>query len=809
ELLEGTELRAPLKQGALPSSKALDYAQQIAAGLAAAHEKGIVHRDLKPENLFVTKDGRVKILDFGLAKLRPPQITTGKASEIATQKQITDPGTIMGTVAYMSPEQAQGRDADHRSDIFSFGLVLYEMLAGRRAFAGDSVAALISAMLRDDPPELSESNARISPQLDKIVRRCLEKKPERRFQTASDLGFALESLTTPSGARVETATAVPAQTGSLPVTSKAGLFGNARFWMAVAAVAVPGLLAALPIVVKYLRQPSPEMAVTRFSVDLPKETLTGNISAITLALSPDGRRLAFSTQDTTGKRQLWLRPLDSFATQLLSGTERTSSPFWSPDSNRIAFFADNKLKKLDVASGVIETVCDAEQGQTGSWNREGMILFSGEKGLLHVNAAGGKPEPVTEVDTAKGETSHSFPCFLPDGKQFLFQILGGETPGIYVGALDAKDRRLLIALGADAVDLTPVAWSPPGYILYTLNRSTLLARPFDADRLEVTGEPLRVAENMVVTSLGAARFTVSANGVLAFIQRRANDTMQLTWTERSGKRLSMAGEAAPWGQQFALSPDERFAILNRSEPNRRASSWLLDLAQGTTTRLSTNENSGFPVWAPDSKQIALSGPRSLSLVLKTLAGNVPEEKLFESRFLSYPVSWTPDGRFLIFGMSSLQTRLDLWRLPLTGERQPQPLLQSKFNEGVGKVSPDGNWLVYVSDEAGSDNVYVTQFPQPARSWQISTNGGRNPKWRSDGKELYFVVGNKLMAVSVTLGTEVQAGKPQSLFEIEGTNPGFVPGKDGQRFLVPVVTEKAPAPPINVELNWAADLKKQE
>jgi serine/threonine protein kinase len=801
ELLDGGELRAQLNGSPIPQRKVVDYARQIADGLSAAHAKGIVHRDLKPENLFVTTDGRVKILDFGLAKLRPQQ-TMNAGSEVETQRKITDPGTVMGTVGYMSPEQVRGQEADHRSDIFSFGVILYEMLSGRRTFSGDSAIEVMNAILKEEPPELSETNVKISPALDRIVRRCLEKKPERRFHSAHDLGFALEALSLPSGSN---------QTQALNASSeekaeKAGAsrFNRVRLWQVACLLAV---IAAMALALLYFRQPAPETQVTRFSINLPKGTVSANVEGLRLALSPDGRRLVFSTHDLTGKRQLWLRQLDSFDTQPLPGTEGTGYPFWSPDGRYIAFFADNKLKKLDVGSGVIETICPAEQGPSGAWNRDGVILFGTGAGLAQVSAAGGKPETVTELDVARGETTHRFPAFLPDGKHFLFQIMGGEAPGIYVGSLDAKGdkaRKLLISLGADSADQTPVAWSPPGHILYALNRQTLLARAFDPDRLEVKGEPFRVAENVLVTAAGAARFTVSANGVLAFIQRMEDDTVQLTWHDRSGKRLGQVGMAAPW-RQIKLSPDERFVLMGRGMPGRLTTQWLLDLAQGTTARFPAEGSLSLGAWAPDGKRIAFAGARSLSLVLRSLVGNAPEEQVLESHFLCFPTSWSPDGKFLVYSMSSPQTRLDIWRLPLTGERKPQPLLQTKFNEAPGQVSPDGNWLTYASDEPGSYEIYVTQFPQPVRSWRISTSGGQNPFWRADSKELYFVSGNKLMAVSVTGGAEFQSGAPQPLFEIEGRE--YAPSKDGQRFLVPVVTERAPAPPINVVLNWTAELKQ--
>lgn len=812
ELLEGETLRERMAGAALPQRKAIDYALQMAHGLAAAHEKGIVHRDIKPDNVFVTNDGRVKILDFGLAKLTGATDGTQSQTEIPTRRVDTDPGMVMGTMGYMSPEQLKGRPADHRSDIFAFGAILYEMLSGKRAFRGESMAETMSAILREDPPDLSETNKTVSPALERVVHHCLEKNPEERFHSARDLAFAIENLSgaATSSGQTMTMAGIATATEERKIAGMSRLFGNARLAWIVAALFLLALVTALGLALLYLRQPSPEAQVARFSINLPAGATTVANTAPVLALSPDGRRLVFGASDAAGKSQLWLRPLDSFSTQLLSGTDGAAYPFWSPDGRHVAFFADNKLKKLDVGSGVIETICQAGSGQGGDWNRQDVILFSeGDgTGLSRVNAAGGKPERVTEPDAAREERIHNFPSFLPDGKHYLFHIRGGGNPGIYVGSLDAGDRKLLIPLSADGANATRAVWSPQGYILYALNRTTLLARAFDPNRLELQGEPFRVADNVIVSQAGNARFAVSANGVLAFIQGGAPDIVQLAWRDRNGNRSGVIGAAAPW-LSFRLSPDERFAALIRDEPNRLSSLWLLDLLQGATTRFITEGNNGEPVWSPDGKQLTFSSARNSppTLFLKPLAGNVPEERLLQSHFQSYPTSWSPDGEFLIYGMVSPLTRGDIWLLPLSGERKPQALFQTKSNERAGRVSPDRNWLAYQSDESGSNEIYVTQFPQPARSWRISTSGGVNPHWRGDGKELFFVSGNKLMAVSIgdVSGGEFQAGTPQPLFEIEGIN--YAPGRDGQRFLTGVVTEKAPTPPINVVLNWTGDLKR--
>ena len=835
ELLEGTELREMLNEGPLPLRQALDYARQIVQGLAAAHEKGITHRDLKPENIFVTTEGRVKILDFGLAKLRQrdegggikrdegggmrdeseqePTIHPSSLIPHPSTHPSTLPGVVMGTVGYMSPEQVRGQAADHRSDIFSFGIILYEMLTGRRAFQGESFAEVMAAIVKEDPLEISAANPQIPAPLERIARHCLEKRPERRFQTANDLGFAIEAVAVFSDSQPQLALkaapeSAPEKAGT--ITFKRQRQRERLLW---AAISLFLLAATLISTMLWLRSPSPESRVTRLSIPLPKDTGTLSSLAPDLALSPDGGRLVFSA--TTGKtRQLWLRALDSFATQPLAGTEGADSPFWSPDGNSIAFFADNKLKKIDTRSSVIEIICPAGAGRGGDWSRGGVILFCAGDGaaLSRVNAAGGKPEVVTELDTALGETNHDYPSFLPDGQHYLFHLFGKDNHGIYVGSLNSKERKLLIPLSPDSANATRALWSASnsgaGYILYALNRNTLLARAFNPDRLEFNGEPFRVAENVIVSLTGNARFTTAANGTLAYLQNREMDVAQLTWCDRSGKRLSEAGTAEPW-TSFALSPDDATVALIRNEPNRLNSLWQLNLAQGTTTRVVNDTDSAnfFPVWSPDGEQLAFASARNsaLNLYLKRTNGNASEERLLETRFQTYPLSWSPGGKFLIYAMGDPQTRTDIWSLPMTGEGKPQPVLQTKFDERAAKVSPDGNWLVYVSDETGTAEVYVTAFPQPGRAWRISKSGGSNPCWRADGRELFYLAGKQLMAASVNNDkTEFQASAPQPLFEIEGTN--YAPRRDGQRFLTSVVTERAPTPPISVTLNWTAEIK---
>jgi eukaryotic-like serine/threonine-protein kinase len=530
ELLEGEELRAQLNDGALPVRKAIDYAQQIAGGLAAAHEKGIVHRDLKPENLFVTKDGRVKILDFGLAKLRPSR-NASIGSDVATAKQYTNPGTVMGTVAYMSPEQVQGKDLDHRSDIFSFGIVLHEMLSGRRPFGGDSAIEVMNAILKEAPPELTASNPRVPQGLERLVGRCLEKKPERRFHSAHDLGYALEALATPSGARLETPPALP--TTNEPI-SKSHV--PRREWLAWAVAAA--LLLALGLTWAYFtRQPAPDAQMMKLSLLPPEKTSFDHV-----AVSPDGNWLAF-TAATGSNVQLWVRALASAEAKLLEGTEGATFPFWSPDSRFIGFFASGKLKKVEVSGGLPTTLCDTGVATGGTWNREGVILFSFlGGGISRVPATGGAPVNIRRADIKRRETDTHAQFFLPDGRHFLYVVASSdkEVQGVYVGSLNGGVQQRLLGDASNAI-YAP-SGSGGGYLLFS-REEALTAQAFDAEALRLGGEPFTVAGRVGIVQGGATSYrnpnvSASDNGLLVFDPLPERLRRQVRWVDRGGKTIN-------------------------------------------------------------------------------------------------------------------------------------------------------------------------------------------------------------------------------------------------------------------------------
>jgi len=810
ELLEGEELREQLNEGALPARQALDYARQITQGLAAAHDKGIIHRDLKPENLFVTADGRVKILDFGLAKLKPPQVGAAD-SQAPTQKKITDPGTVMGTVGYMSPEQVRGQEADHRSDIFSFGVILYEMLSGKRTFAGESAVEVMNAILKEEPPELVESNAKISPALDKIVRRCLEKKPERRFQTASDLGFALEALSAPSGSRMETT--VVETVSAIPLRA-----GRERWW--VGATVVAALVAMALAWAYFTRQPTPDARVMKLSLLPPEKSSFGQI-----AVSPDGRHLAF-TAATGGKLQLWVRTFDSTEARPLAGTQDARLPFWSPDSRFIGFFADCRLKKIEVTGGPVQTLCDVELPIGGAWGRAGVILFGrAGYGLFRISETGGEFTPAATLDRSRQENNLLYPTFLPDGRHFLYSIQSRqkETRGVYLGSLD--DRTLKTWLLDDVtvikyVDAVPGdAASGAGWLVFGRD-DALLARPFDTSRLDFTGEVFTVLEKVghdVIASYNPT-FSVSDNGVLVFDPSLNRQRRQYLWMNRRGQQINsseaLAGNGQPW-----LSPDEKHFIVDRSDPQFRTSDlWLYGVSGGAAARFTFDPAQDLsPVWEPNRSRIVWASNRDgvSNLYWKAASGAGEETLLWKSDYPKFPTDWSRDGRFIIYRQTDPKTKLDVWVLPITGsgEKEPSPVVHTDVNETAGALSPDGRWLAYASDEMGHFEVYVQSFPYRGGKWQVSTGGGNYPRWRQNGRELfYYARDGKLMATQVRTGENFKMDETVSLFDFRAgsltiTFAPYAVTNDGQRFLINAVVEMEPNAPLTVVTNWTAEIKK--
>jgi eukaryotic-like serine/threonine-protein kinase len=801
ELLDGETLREKLNGTALSQRRAIDYATQISKGLAAAHEKGIIHRDLKPENLFVTNDERIKILDFGLAKLVESAGDNEGQTDVPTRRVNTDPGAVMGTAGYISPEQVRGQKVDHRSDIFSLGAVLYEMLSGRRAFRGPSAVETLSAILKEDPGELSESNRNVSPTLERLVFHCLEKNPAARFHSANDLAFALEAL---SGSSVS----APAETSVLALGPARSKWREQLPWI-VAAVAV--LLAIIAFAVPYLRRApaaTPTIA-TRFFIHPPEKTTFGR----RFAVSPDGRRVVFLV-NSEGKSLLWVRGLDSLAAQPLGGTEEATYPFWSPDSRFVAFFSGGKLKKIEVTGGPAQTLCDAPESRGGTWNRDGVIVFPLRFSLYRVSAAGGGPTPLTTLDASRKETFHAHPWFLPDGRHFLYFANSAqrENAGIFIGSLDTRETKLLLNTNANAV------YSPPGYLLF-LRELTLMAQGFDASKLELTGDPFPVAEEVDrTTAAHFGLFSVSDTGVLVYGSGSA-ESRQLAWFDRNGKQLGTIGPPGayhgPW-----LSPDEKRVVVSRDDPMvSTADIWLIELGRGLPTRFTFASVNISPIWSPDGSHIAFSTNRDgqMNLYQRAASGAGHDEALLKSDERKLPSDWSPDGKYILYENVDPKTHWanwDLWVLPLEGDKKPFPFLQTEFDEVQGQFSPDGKWIAYTSNESGARQVYVRSFPTSSDKLQVSTAGGAQPQWRRDGRELFYVSPDrKLMAVEVKGdGSTFEAGVPKSLFEPRIPGPGafrnsYAVTADGQRFLVITVLEEMTPQPITVVMNWTADLKR--
>ncbi|HXG56162.1 MAG TPA: protein kinase [Vicinamibacterales bacterium] len=816
ELLEGETLRERLTGAALPSRKAIDFALQVAHGLAAAHEKGIVHRDIKPENLFITRDGRVKILDFGLAKLIEAAVESAAQTSLPTRRAHTDPGAVMGTVGYMSPEQLRGLPIDPRTDIFSFGAVLYEMLSGRRAFGGTSAADTISAILKEDPPELSGTSKDINAGVDRVVRRCLEKNREERFHSASDLAFALEALSgTQSSGTATVAATVAATDASWLRRERLNRVG----WIAAALF----LVSTLALAVLHFGRPEPLRETMRFSLPVPEKGGYGD----GLTLAPDGQSVAFVAIGGGGVTSLWVRSLDSTVARELAGTEGASLPFWSPDSRFIGFFTGNKLKKIEASGGPSQSLADITDGaRGGAWGPDGTILFTpGYVSPLHRVPASGAAAatPATAFDASRKQTSHRWPSFLPDGRHFLYfsRATQKEAEGIYVGSLDSKASQFILNTSQLASYAPAMPGSATGHLLFMRDK-TLVAQPFDTRALQLSGEPFAVADGVLSYPgesgpTAYAAFSASMNGHLAYLTGKES-LSQMGWFDRKGIFL---GPVVPPGDYHepSLSPDGKRIVFGREDKDS-SDLWLLDVARGTPMTKFTFDPAPdvCPLWSPDGSRIIFSSSRGgmQQLYQKVSSGGGTDEVLLRTNHNAFADGWatTKEGSFILYETESVKTRYDLYVLPLFGDRKPVPFLQTEFNETHAQFSPDGRWVVYTSDESGRAEVYVRSFPVSGGQWQVSTNGGDQAQWRGDGRELFYLTPDKkLMAVPVTPGVSFETGVHVALFATRVPTTGhtddrnnYVPAADGQRFLINSLVEDGTTQPITLVLNWAAGLK---
>ncbi len=792
ELLEGETLREKLRTGALAVRRVIEYGNQLAGGLAAAHDKGIIHRDLKPENLFLTKDGRLKILDFGLAKLHLPEPAVSEEhSQLQTVAPLSTPGMILGTMGYMSPEQVRGLAADHRSDIFALGVVLYEMLTGKRAFAGNTPADTISAILQKDPPDLAQSGSGPSPALERILRHCMEKEPDQRFQSARDVAFALEALsgTTDSQRTSE----------ALPSLRK----NRERLWKIATAIC---LLAALAVFAVLLLRKPPSTKLLEVSV-LPSSNTS--LSSFDIPqISPDGSKIAFGADDRNGKRTLWVRSFDSSQAQEMPDTDDASLAFWSPDSRWIAFFAHGKLKKIEVTGGSAETLCAVSDPRGGTWNEKGVILFAPHPGvgIYRINASGGTPMKVTSVDSSVHETSHRFPWFLPDNTHFLYFTKGSKS-GIYVGSLDSPQKLFLVQTDHEAV------YAPPGYLLF-YQSDALVAQPFDAAKLQLQGEPFRLFQKVYFNPpmFGSRVVSVSQDGVMSFLRGSAMAALQRF--DRSGKLLGSVGDSGENLFNLALSPDGKRLIVAMGLPTTDL--WMYDLAGGNRSRFTFDpDDDRTPAWSFDGSKILFGSTRGglYAIYEKNSSGTGSEELLLNSKNWTLPDDWSPDGKNILYEDIDPNTKYDIWVLPID-TKKAYPLVKGESNEAQAKFSPDGRRIAYSSDETGQPEVYVQSFQQQAAGrWQVSLNGGFAPRWRRDGKELFYLsLDKKLMAVAINAGASFEAAKPQLLFQTTVNQVQlaaffglYEAEPDGQSFLVRTSLGEPEA--ITVFFNWPLLLKR--
>jgi serine/threonine protein kinase len=791
EYVEGQSLSERIREGALPEPEAMAAAMQIAAALEAAHEKGIVHRDLKPANIKIKPDGQVKVLDFGLAKVTSAVDSSGgdpENSPTFTGQGGTAIGVVLGTAAYMAPEQARSQAVDKRADIWAFGVVLWEMVTGRRPFQGDTASDSIAAVLKDDPA-WEEVPQRLRP----LLRRCLEKDPRRRLHDIADARLWLEES--------------PHTTTPPPLWRAARLMLAAGVLCLVASIAGVGLM-----LWRGSRSPAHDQESIQFSITAP----TGTRFTTRAAVSPNGRSIVFVAASATSENRLYLHDLGSASTRPVAGTEGAEWPFWAPDNRSVAFTAGGKLKRIAVDGGPPIALCDASPSSAGVWGRGGYILLGFPDGLWRIPDSGGSPERITTVDGARGEIHHGSPQFLPDGRRFLYYIMTADpkTRGMYLGSIDDKGAHTLVMATSNKVLYAPASPGTPEALLF-VREQALQVQPFDSAQGRLIGSPSIIADS-IARAGGAnqnAEFWMAPSGLLVFRKSDLENEGRLLWISRAGARLEELPRRARFSS-FFLSPDERRLAVDVRNEDGMHDIWLYDFARNTMIKQTGDPGNDFlGVWSPDGQRLIFGSSRTgfAQLYLTTPGGGAPEQIITDGPIRKYPLQWTRDGKLVLFRGENVSSAIDeLWALTVDGDRKPFRVIAGAGSQFTGQISPDGRWIAYQSTETGTNEVYVQRFPVSAGRVAISSQGGRWPKWRADGKELYYISGsNGMMAVALDPSADDLApGPPKELFRTALpetlTYPYDVSG-NGERFLV-LERIGQQSPQLDVLTNWRSRMK---
>ncbi len=799
EYIEGVSLSDRLKNGPLDEKEALTVAVQIADALDKAHRQGLVHRDLKPGNVMLTKQG-AKLLDFGLAKLQNSGGGLDVAAAITQTTPLTGAGTLVGTIQYMAPEQLEGTEADSRSDIFSFGCLLYEMVTGHRAFSGKSHATLIAAIIGSEPPPVSDVKPMSAPGLNRVVKKCLAKDPDERWQSARDMADELRWV---------------AQSGSQAGVSSA-VAAKRRFKFRLAwVIAALALLSTLAVTYLYLMQPKTEVSTKRFTIEVDPSLVRGNWPQI----SPNGEYLTYLAVDSNNNEIIWVRPMNSLKAYALAGTEGANRPFWSPDSRYLGYTDNGKIKKIPVTGGPAQLLGEALGVADGSWGTGGVIVFDGRLAdpIKAISATGGNVYAVTKIGKEKGETIHAWPQFLPDGKHFFYiapidsGVAGGNSR-ILVGSLDTTEAPVEVGMTSSMVRYTA-----QGYLLFVRD-NILFAQKFDAKAFTLIGEPAAITDGIyAIGSAGGSSFSVSDEGTLVIKKNQQSVETELKWYDRSGAELGTVGPQGAY-TDVSLSPDaKRLAVSIEDPTTNKNDLWIRDLQRDVATRLTFEPDfESMPVWTPDGSTIIYtSGDLPLTTGFMKAADGSSEAR---------PIPWPDSGKFIITSigndgqtlaptlLSNGLPRVATWSLA-SGSTPREIAASSTFNQYGAMISPSGRYVAYTSTESGKEEIYVRRYDGTGGKWQVSTQGGSKSRWRADGRELFYRQDNSIIAVSIREGEAFEAGTPKKLFDAPITSFGFGYERydvtaDGQKFIVVTTVGTQTRPSFEVTLNWTAELKEK-